>query len=142
MTDTYSFSTSTNIKANPKVVFDALTDPAKVKQYLFGTDMETTWEIESPITYKGEWQGTTYEDKGQVLEFEQDKKIVTTYFSSMSGQDDEAANYQLVTYEVDGDDEETELTISQANIATQESADHSKENWSSVAQEIRKLCEN
>lgn len=141
MTEKYSFSTSTIIKTNPKVVFDALTDPTKVKQYLFGTDLKTDWKVGSPITYTGEWQGQTYEDKGEVLEFEQDKKIVTTYFSSMSGQADEADNYQLVTYEVDGNDDETELTISQANIASKESADHSKENWSSVAQEIKKLCE-
>lgn len=130
------------IKANPKVVFDALTDPQKVKQYLFGTNLKTDWKVGSPITYTGEWQDQTYEDKGEVLEFEQDRKIVTTYFSSMSGQEDNPDNYQLVTYEVDGNDDETELTISQANIASQESAEHSKDNWASVAAEIKKLCEN
>ena len=34
---------------------------------MHGTNMQTTWEVGSPITWKGEWKGSAYEDKGTVL---------------------------------------------------------------------------
>ena len=138
---TYSFSTSIEISADPSVVFNALTDPAKVKQYLFGTEMKTDWKAGSPITYKGECQGQQYEDKGTVLEYEQDKLIVSTYWSGMSGTEDTAENYQTVRYEVSPIANGSQLILTQSNIASQESADHSQENWKMVLGEVKKLCE-
>lgn len=137
----YAFETSIDINATPAVVFDALTDPAKVKVYLFGTDLSTDWKVGSPITYTGEWQGKSYEDKGKVLEYEQDKLIVTTYWSGMSGTEDKPENYQTVRYEVTPEETGTHLALSQENIDSQESADHSKENWDTVLQSLKKLCE-
>lgn len=138
----YETSATIEIHRPSSVVFDALTDPAKVKQYLFGTEMKTDWKIGSPITYSGEWQGNSYEDKGTVLEFEQDKLIVSTYWSSMSGSVDSPENYQTVRYELDETNSGTQLTIRQSNIESQESADHSRENWNTVLEGIKKVCEN
>ncbi len=139
--NTFSFSTSIEINAQPSVIFEALTDPAKVKQYLFGTEMKTDWKVGSPITYSGEWQGQTYEDKGTVLEYEQDKLIVSTYWSGMSGAEDKPENYQHVRYEVTPLNSGAQLTLTQENIGSQESADHSEENWKMVLGELKKLCE-
>ena len=56
-----------DIAAEPDRVWETLTDPAAVKQWMFGTDLETDWQVGSPIVWKGEYEGKSYEDKGEVL---------------------------------------------------------------------------
>ena len=58
------------INASVDAVWQALTDPALVKRYLHGTNMETSWKVGGPITWKGEWKGKAYADKGTVLAVE------------------------------------------------------------------------
>ena len=55
--------TSIIINAPAAQVWKALTDPAIIKQYFFGTNVETDWKKGSPITWTGEWEGKTYQDK-------------------------------------------------------------------------------
>jgi hypothetical protein len=51
------------INATRGEVWNALTDPEKVKQYMHGTEMSTDWNDGSPIVWRGEWKGRSYEDK-------------------------------------------------------------------------------
>src|SRR5205807_9908914 len=53
-----------------------------------------------PITWKGEWQGKTYEDKGTVLAVEPNKLLRITHWSPMGGSEDKPENYHTVTYEL------------------------------------------
>jgi uncharacterized protein YndB with AHSA1/START domain len=132
---------STTIRAPVTRVWQALTDPALIKQYLFGTDVTTDWKIGSPIIYRGEWQGRPYEDKGRILEFEPGKRIVSTYYSSMSGLPDIPENYQTVRYELSGDGDQTDLTITQDNNPSRKDAEHSEQNWKMVLDGMKKLLE-
>lgn len=63
MKNTFTATASIVIDAPRSKVWNALVDPAMVKQYLFGTTMTTDWAVGSPITYKGEWEGKSYEDR-------------------------------------------------------------------------------
>ena len=63
MENKFTATTSIIVDAPRSKVWNALTDPAMVKQYLFGTTMTTTWKVGDPITYTGEWEGKSYEDK-------------------------------------------------------------------------------
>jgi uncharacterized protein YndB with AHSA1/START domain len=130
------------IEAPASEVWQALIDPEKVKQYLFGTQVTTDWQVGSPITYKGTWQGKVYEDKGKVLQNEAEKLLVSTFWSSLSGKPDLPENYNMVRYELTRAGGATRLTITQDNNASQEEADHSSQNWSTVLQEIKKLVES
>lgn len=132
---------STTIHAPASLVWQALTDPVLIKQYLFGTEVTTDWKVGSPITYRGEWQGKPYVDKGQVLEIEPGKLLVSTFFSGNSGLPDVPDNYQTVRYELSSRGDETELTIKQDNNATREDAEHSEQNWKMVLDGLKKLLE-
>jgi uncharacterized protein YndB with AHSA1/START domain len=59
---------SFTINAPSAQVWDALVNPEAIKQYMFGTNVVTDWGEGSPIIWKGEWQGKSYEDKGVVLQ--------------------------------------------------------------------------
>ena len=82
MNKTFTSKSTIAINASASKVWDALTKPELIKQYLFGTEVTTDWQVGSPITYKGEWEGKAYEDKGKVLQIEKEKLLVSTFWSS------------------------------------------------------------
>ena len=130
----------TIIKAPIDKVWEALTNPEIVKQYFFGSNQETDWNVGSKILWAGEYEGTTYVDKGVVLEFLPNEKLSYSYLSSWSGLDDKPENYLWVSYEVKDIDGVTELTITQSNY-DEEKAKHSAENWEVVIDGLKKLIE-
>jgi uncharacterized protein YndB with AHSA1/START domain len=122
-------------------VWDALTEPDQIKQYMFGTQVSTDWKVGSPISYKGEWKGKSYEDKGKVLEIEPRKRLVSTFWSALAGLPDKPENYKTVGYELAPDGDKTKLTITQDNNASQEEAAEAEKNWKMVLDGIKKLVE-
>ena len=130
----------TTIKAPVNKVWDALTKPEIVKQYFFGSDLRTDWEKGSPVYFSGEYEGHAYEDKGIVLEYVENQKLSYSYLSSWANLEDKPENYLLVSYEVKALENGTELKITQSNY-TEEKAQHSKENWASLVNEMKKMVE-
>lgn len=141
MSNPFISAASTTINAPVSKVWDALTKPDLIKQYLFGTEVITDWKVGSPITYQGVWQGKSYEDKGKVLEIEPRKILVSTFWSSLSGLPDVPENYKTVRYELSAAGDITSLTITQDNNASQDEASHSEQNWKMVLIGIKKLLE-
>ncbi len=70
MNKKFTAKASTTIHAPASNVWDAITKPELIKQYMFGTDVITDWKVGHPIIYRGEWQGKPFEDKGKVLKVE------------------------------------------------------------------------
>lgn len=128
------------IKAPIEKVWDALTNPEVVKQYFFGSNQETDWKVGNPIIWTGEFEGTTYVDKGIVLEFLPNENLSFSYLSSWSGLEDKPENYLLVSYDVKSTETGTELIITQSNY-DEEKAKHSTENWAVVIEGLKKLVE-
>ncbi|MBP1692456.1 MAG: ATPase [Chloroflexi bacterium] len=141
MDKVYKARAATIIDAPASKVWEALTRPELIQQYMFGTQVTTDWQVGSPITYSGTWQGKLYQDKGVVLRVEPDKLLVSTFWSSLSGLPDLPENYNTVRYELEPDGDRTMLTVVQDNNATPEDADHSAQNWSTVLDGLKKLLE-
>jgi len=141
MNNKFTAKATSTINAPASKVWDALTDPSLIKQYLFGTEVNTDWQVGSPITYRGEWEGKTYEDKGKILQIEPEKLLVSTFWSSLAGLPDAPENYKTVRYELSPENGRTRLTITQDNNANQEEADHSAQNWNTVLDGMKKLLE-
>ena len=129
------------IQAPPARVWKALTDPALIKEYLFGTQVSSDWKAGSQIRYRGVWEGKSYEDKGIVLKAEPRKVLESTYWSSMSGLPDVPENYKLVRYELTPEQGGTRLTVTQDNNATEAERDHSERNWKMVLEGLKDLVE-
>ncbi len=140
MQNTFTAKSSITINTTADKVWQALTEPAMVKQYLFGTDVKTDWQVGSPITYSGLWDGKPYEDKGTVVKNEPEKLLVTTYWSAAFGENI-PENQRTVSYEISPAEAGTTLTITQDNAKTEEERDHSQKNWDMVLNSIKKLLE-
>jgi uncharacterized protein YndB with AHSA1/START domain len=140
--DSFVAEKSITINASADAVWQALTDPEMVRQYMHGTNMETDWQVGSPITWKGEWQGSTYEDKGSVLEVKPSQLLKMTYWSPMAGTEDTPDNYHTVTYELAAQEGTTLLTVKQDKNASQEEAHKMAENnWGPVLEGLKVAAE-
>ena len=93
-----SLSKSIETTAAPSAVWDVLTNPEKIKVFLFGTETITDWKVGSPIVFQGEYQGMQYKDKGNVLENTPNALLKYNYWSSMSDTEDTLENYFIVSY--------------------------------------------
>ncbi|MGL5889332.1 MAG: SRPBCC family protein [Bacteroidia bacterium] len=122
-------------------LWDALTNPEVVKQYFFGSNLITTWKVGDPIIFTGEWEGKMYEDKGTILAYEHNRLLKYDYYSSFSPLPDLPENYMIITYSVTVVANGVELEIIQENAASQETADHSNENWTALMNEVKKIVE-
>ena len=132
---------SVYINAGTAAVWDALVNPGKIKQYLFGTETISEWKEGSRITYKGTWEGKEYEDGGTILQLIPQKIFQSTYWSSMSGTEDKPENYATVTYELLKQNNGTLLTLTQDNCKTEEMKKHLEENWGMVLDALKKVAE-
>lgn len=131
-----------SIDAPPARVWEALTSPAMVKQYMHGTDLSTDWKVGSPISWAGEWKGQPYEDKGEVLEVEPQTHLKYTHWSPMGGSEDRPENYHTVAVDLVEDGGKTRLTLTQDNNATREEADGMAENnWGPMLDGLKETAE-
>lgn len=142
---------STEINAPVEKVWQALTDPAQIKQYMFGSNVETDWKVGSLMTWRGEWNGQTYEDKGYVIEVDENKALEYSHYSPLTGKPDVPESYHNVRIELfplgdtntdTGDKEEkTMLTLTQDNNADEESVKNSEKNWAMALGSMKNLLE-
>jgi uncharacterized protein YndB with AHSA1/START domain len=129
------------IDAPKNRVWDALVTPARIKEYMFGTNVATDWKEGSPITWEGEWEGQRYEDKGVIRKVQPDRLLEYTHFSPLAGRPDKPENYHTVTVELSGHNGYTHVALSQDNNPTEEACAHSAENWKMMLTRMKKLLE-
>ena len=123
-------------------VWQALVTPAAIKQYMFGTTVESSWSEGSTITWKGNWQGKSYEDKGVIVRMQPGRTLTYTHFSPLSGLPDTPDNYHTVTVELTADCNGTRVELSQDNNPTDESRQHSEKNWGMMLAGLKKYVES
>ncbi|HXS37021.1 MAG TPA: SRPBCC family protein [Flavipsychrobacter sp.] len=131
----------TSINVASGKVWDALTNPDAVKKYMFGTTISSEWKKGSPITWKGEWNGKPYEDKGVILDIKPGKMIQYSHFSPLSGQPDIPENYHTVTVELTPEENKTQINLSQDNNPNEQAREHSEKNWEMMLQSLKKFLE-
>ena len=129
------------IEASPAEVWNALTDPAAISEYMLGSQVETDWKPGSPITWKGEYDGKRYEDRGEIVDVEPEHRLAMTHFSPLSGKDDRPENYHTVVYELEQDGPTTVVSLSQDGNESEEAAEHSQRNWETILTGLKETVE-
>ena len=131
----------TSINASVDNIWDALTNPETIKKYMFGTTVTSDWKPGSNITWKGEWQGKAYEDKGEILQIKPRSLLQYTHFSPLTGEPDRPENYHTVTIRLIPDNGLTSVQLSQDNNKNEDARKHSENNWTMMLSELKKLLE-
>lgn len=130
-----------HVDAPVERVWRALTNPDDVREWMFGTTLETDWTPGSPIRWSGEYEGRAYQDKGEVVEVDEPRSLTVTHFSPLTGLADEPENYHTVTYVLTDERERTRLAIIQDNNTTHEQVAHSRANWQQALKALKQYVE-
>ena len=130
-----------NIVANTKKVWDVLTETTSNWN---GVKINTIseWKPNSDIIFSFVWDGKQYADKGNIIEFVNEKIFSHTYWSAFSGLPDQQENYSKVQYELFSTETGTTLKLTHTNFATQTMYEHSDKNWEDTLDKIKEQCEN
>ncbi len=140
-TDNFTANAAIAITASKNEVWAALITPSAIKQYMFGADVESTWHEGSDITWKGEFNGKRYEDKGVILKLEPEKMLRYSHFSPLSGKPDEPDNYHVVTIMLADGADRTEVSLTQDNNDDEESRLESEKNWNTMLEGLKAYVE-
>ena len=136
-----SVSESIEIASDAPGVWEVLTNPEKIKLYMFGTETITDWQVGHEIVFQGEYQGQQYRDKGTILEFDENNRISYSYWSGFSGLEDTPENYSKVTYLLDKQGNNVQLTVEQRGFASEQAQQHAQGSWAHVLGQIKELAE-
>lgn len=129
------------VNATRAQVWDALVNPQKIKQYMFGTSVQSDWTVGSKIVWKGEWKGKPYEDKGKILAIEPNERLQYSHFSPLSGLADEPENYHNVTIALEDEGKQTRIALSQDKNATEKARAESQKNWENMLKGLKTVVE-
>jgi uncharacterized protein YndB with AHSA1/START domain len=135
-------SKSIVIKATPDKVWNVLTNPELIKEYLYGTETVTTWKKGAEVVFQGEYNGHKYKDHGTVLENIENEKLSYSYWSGFSGLEDKPENYSKIIYCLTKvGNNETEFIWTQQGYSTEENYKHSLDGMNDLLNAIKKIAE-
>lgn len=130
-----------DVDAPPERVWEALTDPEEIAQYMMGSRVETDWQPGSPITWSGEYDGRPYQDKGEVLEAVPGERLAVTHYSALGGDADVPENYHTIRYELAASGDGTTLTLTQDGNTSEEQARQFSRNWQGMLDGLKQTVE-
>ena len=131
------------INAAPSVVWNALTNPEKTKQYFFNCEVFSDWEPGSTIRFTGRmFLIKKIEFKGIILQIEPNKLLKY----SLENEEDETdpTSFSTVTDELTFENGETILSISDdvgQGKGAQERYDRSEKGWEKILQGLKEVVE-
>ena len=136
----------TTVNAAPDKVWKALTNTNSFKQFFFGSDVTTDWNVGSPIRFRGNWKGNAYEDKGTIESFDVDRRLAFTHWSPLSKLEDKPENYHIVSFDLRPTKGGTEVVLTQVNKSdteplTPEIRQEYAKNWTMVLDGLKKTVE-
>jgi uncharacterized protein YndB with AHSA1/START domain len=139
------FSSSVTINSEPVAVWTALTDPGLMSKWMGGPELEievlTNWEIGSPIIIRG-FHHSKFENKGMVLKYEKEQRLIYTHLSSLSRLPDKQENYSILEFILTPAANQTLLTLNIENFATESIRKHLEFYWKTTLNVIKEKVEN
>ena len=129
------------IKASTSTIWQALTDPAIIREYMMGSDVVTTWKVGDPIIWKGEYKGKKYEDHGKILTFIPEETLAYTHFSPVEGKADVPENYHTITIQLMREPDNTVVILTQDNNPDEEAREHAAKFWQGMLETMKDMIE-
>ena len=130
------------INAPAEKVWYAITEPQWVKQWQYGSQLTTDWNVGSRISFTAEWEEKVFEQWGKVLKFEPYKNLSYTLFVPSPGLEDSPENYFEMEYILSEKERGTHLEIIQKDNrkGAQQEEEQGEEN--PVLKQLKTLVEN
>lgn len=143
MDHTLKTSETISVTASKKDAWDAIINPVKIAQYLYGTETISDWKVGSEIIFQGKYEEWTYKDKGIIQRFSPEDELVYTYWAQFNNLDDEPENYSLVSIKIDAGktDDTVNISWNQVGYKDQTTRDRSQGGLKDLLERMKKTIE-
>ena len=133
---------STTIAAPAATVWQAMQNGAMFP----GTEIETDWQVGHPITFKGEWNGKPFTDRGEIRSLSKDEELSFSHWSDVDGTGKRPPSYHLVQYRLQPAGQRTSVTLSQFNEGAETATDAKtraefEKNWTMMLEGLKQAAE-
>lgn len=132
---------SIDINASKEQVWDALVNPEKVSQYMFGSKVKSDFKPNSSISFTGEYNGKPYEEKGTVLNVVEGQELKYKTCNMQSGQQDSEENYHTITIRLSAKGNAVNVTLEQDNNENEKMQEQSSKNWEGALKKMKEIAE-
>ena len=137
------------IQAEPALVWDALTNPAQTKKYMFGCEVLTDWEVGSPMHWQALYEGEEMVFvKGYILAIDPGVKLRYSVIDPNAEYPHTPENHLNVTYELVDYGARTELIVTQDGFETAFDGErrftevqNNGDGWNPILEAIQKIVE-
>lgn len=139
-----------SINAPAQEVWDALVNPEKTKEYMFGCKTVSDWKAGSGLVWRGEYNGKEVDYvKGYIVKINPAKHLAYTVIDPNNPAiPDIPENYLTVTYTLKEENGTTLLTVTQGDYSTVAEGEkryresyNNGEGWNPILVAIKKLVE-
>jgi uncharacterized protein YndB with AHSA1/START domain len=130
------------IKAPIERVWDILTKPEFVKQWQYGSELQTDWQLGTNIRFKTEWEGKVYQQWGKVLDVRQNELIKYSLFAPNPELEDKAENYFIINYVLTDENGNTKLEIIQEDNRPGAVQEEPQGEDNPILQNLRQIAES
>ncbi|WP_075344536.1 SRPBCC domain-containing protein [Tenacibaculum agarivorans] len=135
-----------DFNSNKEEVWDLLTNPEKTKQYMFGCEVLSEWNIGSQIIWKGKTENgqEIIHVKGEITEIKNGEKVSFTMLDPNIGIKDIPENYVKLTYELNESESGTIFKLTQEFEGIENAEKRYEESisgWNMVIDVMKKLVE-
>jgi len=98
--------------------------------------------VASPISFQGNYEGQTYQHKGNILEVEKNNTLKYNYWSSFSGLKNKPESYAIVTYKLEKkNNAQIVFTCKQEGFANEAGKCHSENGLKIMLDQIKEIAE-
>lgn len=137
------FQKTVTINTSPAKVWQALTTPALMQQWMSETPIEvqTTWETGSSLSISGPWYKSKFENYGKVLQFEPEQVLSYSHLSSLSHLPMAEENHCVFTFQLKAEGDRTVLSFTASNFPTEAIYRHIVFYWNVTLELFKKFIE-
>jgi uncharacterized protein YndB with AHSA1/START domain len=132
------------INAPPPAVWEALTHPDLMKQWLgepeMGIEVVTDWTVGGPILTRG-FHHARFENQGTVLRFEPPAVLRYSHLSSWSRLPDKPESYSVFEFRLQPGEDHTSLTVILSGFPTESIFKHLDFYWRGTLGVLKRFVE-
>lgn len=132
-----------HIEADTSVVWDAITQPHLLQQWMSELPVTVTSEatVGGIFSIKGKMNGAPYESKGFILAWEPNQHFQYSYWNKISRMPDIPENYSILDFRLITHENGTLLTFTQNNFMGKATFEHSNYYWGVALVMLKRFVE-
>ena len=141
MAETLVARVSATVNASRAKVWDAFVNPETIKRYTPVTNVVSEWRESSPIVWKGELEGKTFEMRGTVLRLDPQRLLEYEQARPIFRPSRSPDGFHRVTIELADEGPQTHISVTEQGNTTERERAHTEGGWRLALANMKALLE-